>query len=203
MPIVQKACHRLRSVVTRVVSNTLRRPWWRLQGMLIGPVGRDFDQLQRVGIALLGRHTDVRMTIVAAAHAEAPARMPALAVHERVEFLTGISDEQLLELYRRAVVLLLPMRASGANNAVVEALACGLPIVTDDVGGIRDYGGGTFFPIVGSNDDEAMIEETLGLLNDEARRKQIADNVRQFAVERLEWRQVAEQHRRCYEEFAQ
>jgi len=36
----------------------------------------------------------------------------------------------------------MPMKSSGANNAIVEALACGLTVVTTDVGGICDYGGG-------------------------------------------------------------
>ena len=46
------------------------------------------------------------------------------------------------------------MNESGANTAVVESLACGLPIVTTDVGGIRNYGGNDLFPIVNNNDDE-------------------------------------------------
>ena len=49
------------------------------------------------------------------------------------------------------------MSDSGANNAIVESLACGLPVITTDVGGIRDYGGGTIYPVVANEDDDGMI----------------------------------------------
>ena len=58
---------------------------------------------------------------------------------------------------QRSHLMLLPMNDSGANTAVVEALASGLPIATTDVGGIRDYGGGSIFPVVPNNHDDEMI----------------------------------------------
>jgi glycosyltransferase involved in cell wall biosynthesis len=62
--------------------------------------------------------------------------------------------------------MLLPMNDSGANTAVVEALSCGLPIATTDVGGIRDYGGEDLFPIVANNDDASMVALVSQYLND-------------------------------------
>lgn len=97
--------------------------------------------------------------------------------------------------------MLLPMNDSGANNSVVEALACGLPIVTTDVGGIRDYGGFSIFPIVQNNDDDAMVALIERYLGEPDWRKSIARTIRQFAVRELNWPKIAKQHLRTYAEL--
>ncbi len=169
----------------------------------VGHFGRDYDQLQRVGLAVLDKIADARLVLVAAPHAEAAIRMPNLARHPRVELLSGLSDEELRVRYQQAALLLLPMAESGANNAVVEALACGLPIVTTDVGGIRDYGGGELFDVGPRGDDEALIHHTVELLRNESHRATVSAAVRDFAVTHLAWPLVAADHLRCYRQLAQ
>ena len=53
--------------------------------------------------------------------------------------MTGIPDEQLLEENRRAWGFFLPLDQSTANNAILEAMACGTAIVTTRLGGIPEY----------------------------------------------------------------
>ena len=51
----------------------------------------------------------------------------------------GISDSQLHALYLRAALLFLPLQDGAANNAILEAMAHGLPIVTTDLPSTRFY----------------------------------------------------------------
>jgi glycosyltransferase involved in cell wall biosynthesis len=78
-------------------------------------------------------------------------------------------------------------------------MACGLPVVTTDVGGIRDYGGGSIYPVVKNNDDDAMVELVEKYLADEKYRNSIAKKERQFAEDKLAWPIVAKRHLKVYE----
>ena len=90
------------------------------------------------------------------------------------------------------------MNESGANTSVVEALACGLPIVTTDVGGIRDYGGGTVFPVVENNDDEGMLTLIEKYLAEPDWREETGRRCRAFAEEALAWPLIARRHADVY-----
>jgi glycosyltransferase involved in cell wall biosynthesis len=123
-------------------------------------------------------------------------RVPGVQWHQR------LTDEELRQRIASSYLLLLPMNNSGANTAVVEALACGTPVVTTDVGGIRDYGGETIFPVVANNDDAAMVALVERYVEDQAWRNRIGRQCRHFAETQLAWELVAARHLESYEELA-
>ena len=109
--------------------------------------------------------------------------------------MTGLSDEQLREEYRRAWVLLLPLLDATANNSLLEGLACGAAIVVSDTGGIRDYVGPATAALCPPGDPKAHASATIELLRDSERRDAAAQAARTHAAN-FAWPKIREQIRR-------
>jgi glycosyltransferase involved in cell wall biosynthesis len=159
---------------------------------------RNIGMFVRVAKRLLALFPDVFIDALVPSSRRIGPDFEDLASLENVVWHEGLDDAGLLSLYQRSRLLLLPLNDSGANTAVVEALACGLPVVTTDVGGIRDYGGGTIFPVVPNDDDVAMVNLVTRYLEDSHFRKKVSDESRQFALEHLAWPLIASLHRQLY-----
>jgi glycosyltransferase involved in cell wall biosynthesis len=78
------------------------------------------------------------------------ARVAALGLGERVRFLGQVAPERLAEPLSAADVFVLATSNEGWANVFLEAMACGLPVVTTDVGGnpevVSDAALGTLVP---------------------------------------------------------
>jgi glycosyltransferase involved in cell wall biosynthesis len=64
-----------------------------------------------------------------------------LGIAPHIRVLPFISHQQLAALYRRVALVLLPSGAEGFGLPVVEALACGTPVLASDLPVLREVGG--------------------------------------------------------------
>ena len=163
---------------------------------------RNIAMLRRLLPAIHSRFPEIQFDFLVPEHRRSFSDFGDLLTHPAITWHAGLDDNRLLALYQSASILLLPMEDSGANSAVVEALACGLPIVTTDVGGIRDYGGGSLYPVVPNNDDVAMFAELEALITNDNLRAERAQASRQFAESHLAWPSVAQCHSKLYDQLA-
>jgi glycosyltransferase involved in cell wall biosynthesis len=166
--------------------------------LYVGVHLRNPAMLARIISRLSRERDDLEFDLLVPLHRRSDPDLAKLAEHPRVHWHGNVNDEQLLELYRAAHLLLLPMNNSGANTAVVEALACGLPVLTTDVGGIRDYGGGTVFPVVENDDDEGMLALIERYLTQSLWRDEVGRSCRAFACDQLAWPLIARRHMEIY-----
>jgi glycosyltransferase involved in cell wall biosynthesis len=90
-----------------------------------------------------------------------------LGVSDSVAFLGFLRDEALVEYLNRAHLLVNPSPKEGWGLTVVEANACGLPVVASDRPGLRDSvrDGETGF-LVPYGDDEAFALKSIAILED-------------------------------------
>ena len=117
-----------------------------------------------------------------------------------VEVLTELSDLDLRLCYQEAALLVMPLRECTANNVILEAMACGLPIVASEVGGICDYVNRDCARLVRAGKPGAMAEAVLDLIQDPAARTAMGQAARAHA-ETFAWPRVAKQILSVYEEL--
>ncbi|NND68833.1 MAG: glycosyltransferase family 4 protein [Halioglobus sp.] len=81
---------------------------------------------------------DVRLQIAGSGpqRAELEALISALDLDGHVELLGRLERDAVLALYQRADAMLNPTRVDNMPNSVLEALACGLPVISTNVGGV-------------------------------------------------------------------
>lgn len=170
--------------------------------MFTGQNGRNTMMLYRVLTRLIERHPQLHFDLLVRREIRNVEGLSQLLNHPNVSWYENLTDEELLHLYQESYLLLLPMNDMSANNAIVEALACGLPVVTTDVGGIRDYGGGSLYLVIPNNDDDKMIDLVEQYLAKPTWRSEISRKCREFAEQNLAWPIIAERHIKAYRELA-
>lgn len=154
--------------------------------LFVGQHLRDFDTFNNTVKILLEDIPDLWVDVVLKQQYQNK-----ILPNERVAIHSGVSDERLRSLYQEATLLFLPLKDATGCNSLLEALACGLPIVTNDVGGVRDYLKGTANVICEVGDVENCVTSIQSLLFDvEKHRDLVAENIQH--AKGFSWETVAE-----------
>jgi len=101
--------------------------------------------------------------------------------------INGSNQEDLREAYNRATMFISILADSGINNTVLEAMACGCPVITNGVGCKKFAIDHKTALVVNENELRGAIEE---LLNNMSLRKKIAQNAIK-CVSEYSWENVA------------
>jgi len=116
-------------------------------------------------------------------------------IQERVHFTGWLSSEQLKEQYAAANVFLFPSRHEGMPNAVLEAMASGLPVIASQIAGNEELvADGETGRLVPPEDADALGEALKKLLVEEGVREQMGQAARRRVESSFSWNRVAEQY---------
>ena len=92
-----------------------------------------------------------------------------LNAQDYVDFPGIVSREQKIEIMQKCAVYLQPTRAEGFGVAILEAMACGAPVLTSPVGAVPEVGGDAVAMVDGANPD-AIAQTVRALLRNDAQR---------------------------------
>lgn len=135
--------------------------WSQKQRMVIyvgrGSIGKGFDTLVAAAPNIAGQ-------IVAVASRIPKFLQKRIQRLDNFRVISGISDAELIELYRSAMVFVMPSLSEGSPLSTLEAMACGLPVVCTSEGGggyIEHNVNGLIFPIRDADTLAAHVNQLL------------------------------------------
>ena len=116
-----------------------------------------------------------------------------LGLSQRIHFDGWRSRPELPDCYRAADVFVLPSRHEGMPNAILEAMACGLPVIATRISGneelVRDGETGLLIP---PDEPIALAAALSALAADDQLRRHMGRAGRALVESRYTWRRAAE-----------
>lgn len=164
-----------------------------LRLLSVGENMRDFEGMHRLADHCAARNLPVEIDAVLSREVSR-----VFTGCDNVRVHSGVPEDALIALYQRADALLLPVTGATANNAVLESLACGTPVITTAVGGMTDYVDEESGWLLRHGDRAALIElvEAMGRDRTLAQAKRAGARARALT---FRWQAVAEQTRAVHE----
>ncbi|MCD6458500.1 MAG: glycosyltransferase family 4 protein [Thermoproteales archaeon] len=108
-------------------------------------------------------------------------------------YLRGIIKNELLPYeLNTAEIFILPSLYEGHPKALLEAMACGLPVIGSNVEGIRDLIKEGETGLLCSTTPESIREKIIYLLNNPEIRKKLGENARKYVVEHFSFKAIIE-----------
>ena len=163
----------------------------RFRMFMLGNTERDHEFAARVAAKLPADRFEWRIRTTS----------PDAAVYDGIGSVTRLprmTDEEMLEEYRQADVLAMPMLDSAANNVILESMACGTPAMVNRVGGVPEYvDPHCNFLMGGERSVDEWVEKLLWL----ERNREVAERMRPATrawAERFDWKIIAEEYRATY-----
>ena len=187
---------RIRTILHGVAADcfsppAVRTPRGKFRMFMLGDTERDHDFAAQVAARLPADKFEWRIRTVS--HEKSLyAGIPC------VNLLPRLTDAEMLEEYRQADVLAMPMLDSAANNVILESMACGTPVLTNRVGGVPEYVAPESNFVL-SNDRN--VEEWVAQLLELERNRDVAERrrpaVRAWA-EKFDWKLIAADYQAAY-----
>ena len=117
-----------------------------------------------------------------------------LGLTDCVSWVHGVSDERIVELYSEAEVAVVPSLYEGFSLPAIEAMSCGVPLVTTTGGALPEVAGShgeTCFQVP-PGDGEALAAMLGTVLDQPDVRDRVGANGRQRVIDQWSWHHTAE-----------
>jgi glycosyltransferase involved in cell wall biosynthesis len=122
-----------------------------------------------------------------------------LNLQDKVQFLGKISEEQKIKLLQRAWVAVNPSSMEGWGITVIEANACGTPVVAARVPGLMDSVKNPHTGyLVEHGDVDMFAEKILELLQDKNKRHQFSDAAVKWS-KKFDWNESADKSLKLFD----
>ena len=140
---------------------------------------------------LLADHPDLELVVVGRLReGQTMDELNRLGIRNRVNFVSGLSGEDIRDLYAEATIAVSPSVYEGFGFPAGEALSCGVPLVATDGGSLPEVVGDAGIIVPHSN-PPALARAIDSLLRDENRRDDMSVKARQHILDNFKWERCA------------
>ncbi|WP_452218800.1 glycosyltransferase family 4 protein [Lacinutrix undariae] len=153
--------------------------------LFVGQHLRDFETFNTCVPILASKIKDLKIQVVIRKDF-----LKYITPHSSLQLFSDLNDVQLRAKYQDASALFLPLLDSTACNSILEAMSCGLPIITTDVGGNKTYLEDTNAILAPFGDVDYLVEATTTILKDTNRLENLGEKARVKALT-YDWEIVA------------
>jgi glycosyltransferase involved in cell wall biosynthesis len=117
-----------------------------------------------------------------------------LGLEDAVEFVSGVPEERIIELYAEARLAVVPSLYEGFSLPAIEAMACGTPLIATSGGALPEVVGrdGETALMVPPGDSEALGAKIRWALDQPDLRATVGQSGRQRVIDQWSWRHTAE-----------
>ncbi len=121
-------------------------------------------------------------------------------LEQKVVFLGRVDRKKLIKIYQGATIYVVSSIYEGLPTVILEAMACGLPVVATDIGGNRDLiSSNVNGLLVPPRSPEIMAQMIMELWNDEKLRKKLGDCARKTIMKKYTWDMITDNFINVYE----
>jgi phosphatidylinositol alpha-1,6-mannosyltransferase len=127
-----------------------------------------------------------------------------LKVDQHIQFLRGITDEQMIECYQQCDLFILPNRTidndiEGFGMVLVEAQSCGKPVIAGDSGGTKETMLlGESGVIIDATQPSNIASTVVGMLSDEQKLKDMGSKGREHVLKSLDWKALVQRAKELF-----
>jgi glycosyltransferase involved in cell wall biosynthesis len=121
---------------------------------------------------------------------ETETSIKSMRLENKIEFIHGISTEEIVRLYASSSIAIVPSEYEGFGFPAGEAMACGVPVVSTDGGALPEVVGDAGI-IVPRKNPQALAEAIRLLLLDPEQREQLGNAGRARIMSQFNWSTVA------------
>lgn len=138
---------------------------------------------------------DLRLTVIGRLkpNGDTERLIKRLNLIEQVNFVSGLSTEQIVELYAQSSIAVVPSLYEGFGLPAAEAMACECPVISTNGGALPEVVGDAGL-VVEAKSAQALAVAIEDLLVDDDKRKQLALAGRERMLKHFSWETAAQNY---------
>ncbi|MGE3323813.1 MAG: glycosyltransferase family 4 protein [Acidimicrobiia bacterium] len=147
-------------------------------------------------LAKLRTERDVKLTVIGKLKGDGNTKraIDRLGLHDAIEWVSGVSDERIVELYAESELAVVPSLYEGFSLPAIEAMATGTALVATDGGALPEVTGRDGDTVLScpAGDADALAAAIRRGLDDPELRARVGAAGRERVVHRWTWRHTAD-----------